>query len=116
MTPEITQRVPQMLGMESGELGTAGLGSPGANVRVVVVSIWNYILVDVLLFSYVMGWIATGAFYGAGDLEQHGFTHQSSALSILTYISVKALIPGSILAMKDLSVWLMRRRQAHGIT
>lgn len=113
---DVTQRIGSMPGMQSGTLGMAGEDKAGPSVKIVVVPFWQYILVDVLAFSYVTGWITASAFWGAGQFEAHGLTPQSSPVDVLLYISRQALIPGGILAMKDLSVWLLKRRQAHGLT
>lgn len=113
-TAEVTQRMAPMPGFHRFEVGTAGMGQSGPNVRVVSPTVWEYLLIDVGAFAYVTGWITTSAFYGAGDLEAHGL-EKASALSVLGYISLKALIPAAILAAKDLASWLHKRRQAHGL-
>lgn len=111
---EITHRIAPMPGFHRFEVGTAGVGESGPNVRIVSPPWWEYVLLDVCAFAYVTGWITTSAFYGAGDLESHGL-EKASALGVIGYISVKAFIPASILAMKDLGSWLLKRRQMHGL-
>ena len=77
----VIQKVVQLPGMKTGELGTAGLDRPGPSVRTVAVPAWQYIGIEIL-WAYLHSFLGILAMDGmglinlapAGEAFQHLYT------------------------------------------
>lgn len=102
----VTQKVIALPGMETGEVGFAGLNRPGATIRAVAVPAWKYILVEIL-WVYLTSFMSILAMDGMGLTE---LAPASDAFAHLLAIGELSLGPSTLMLIKELYDYLGKVR------